>query len=76
MGGSYSERERYEICSRICNQKTEGKEPLGGPSRRWEYSIKMALGETWRDDVDWIHLARDRLQWWAVGNTAMDLLVS
>jgi hypothetical protein len=30
--------------------------------RRWEDNIKMPLKERGCDDVDWIHLAQDRMQ--------------
>jgi hypothetical protein len=35
----------------------------------------MDLKEIGRDDVDWIHLAQDRVQWLAFVNTVMNLLV-
>jgi hypothetical protein len=36
--------------------------------------IRMNLREIEWDAVDWIHLAEDRDQWWAVVNTVMTLL--
>jgi hypothetical protein len=33
----------------------------------------MNLKETGCEDVNWIHLAQDRDQWWAVVNTAMNI---
>jgi hypothetical protein len=33
-------------------RKTEGKRPLGRPSRRWENNIRMDLRETAWEDVD------------------------
>jgi len=41
--------------------KPEGKRPLGRPSRRCEGYIKMDLGETECEGVEWIHLAQDRV---------------
>jgi hypothetical protein len=35
----------------------------------------MDLREILREDVDWIHLARDRDQWRAVVNTVVNLRV-
>jgi hypothetical protein len=35
----------------------------------------MYLMEVGREDVDRIHLAQDRDQWWAIVNTAMNLRV-
>ena len=37
--------------------KTEGKRPLGRPSRRWEDNIKMDLQEVGYGVMDWIDLA-------------------
>jgi hypothetical protein len=35
----------------------------------------MDLRETGWEGVDWMHLAQDRDQWWAVLNTVMNLQV-
>jgi len=35
--------------------KPEGKRPLYGPRYRWEDSIRMYLGKTGKENVDWIH---------------------
>jgi hypothetical protein len=35
----------------------------------------MDFRETGWEDVDWIHLAQDRDQWWAGVNTVMNLRV-
>jgi hypothetical protein len=56
-------------------RRPEGKRPLGRPRRRWEDNIKMDLREIGIDGVNWIQLARDRVQWRACGNTAMNLRV-
>jgi hypothetical protein len=55
--------------------KPEGKRPLGRPRRRWEDWMRMDLGEIEWGCVEWIHLAQDRDQWWAVVNTVMNLQV-
>jgi len=49
--------------------KPTGKRPLGKPRRRWEDNIRIDLREIGWEGVDWIHLAQDRDQWWAVVNT-------
>jgi hypothetical protein len=40
--------------------KPEGKRPLGIPRHRWENNNITNLREEWWEDVDWIHLAKDR----------------
>jgi hypothetical protein len=47
----------------------------------WEYPdvdrriiLEWILGKQW-EGVDWIHLAHDRDQWWALMNTVMILRV-
>jgi hypothetical protein len=49
--------------------RSEENGPLRGPKCRWEANIKMNLKEIgWIKGMDWIHLAEDRDQWWAVVN--------
>jgi hypothetical protein len=38
-------------------------------------NIEMDLGDIGRDGRDWIELAQDRDQWWALVNTVMNLRV-
>jgi hypothetical protein len=40
--------------------KPEGKRLLERLRRTWEDGIKMNLGDTGWDRMDWIHLAQDR----------------
>jgi hypothetical protein len=40
--------------------KSEGKEQLGRPRRRWENTIRMDHREIVWEVVDWSHLAEDR----------------
>jgi hypothetical protein len=47
-------------------RKPEGKRQLGRPRRRWEGNIRMDLTEMAWEGVDWIRLAQNRNQWWAV----------
>jgi hypothetical protein len=57
---------------RILVGNPEGRTSLGRPRRRWVDNIKMDLREVgW----DWIDLAQDRDQWWALVNTVMNLRV-
>jgi hypothetical protein len=55
--------------------KPEGKRPLGRPRRRWVDNIKMDLREIGWDSREWIELAQDRDQRWALVNTVMNLQV-
>jgi hypothetical protein len=55
--------------------KNEEKIPLGRPRRRWEDDIRMNLREVGWEVVDWMLMAQDRDQWWAVVNTIMNLRV-
>jgi hypothetical protein len=57
---------------RILVGKPEGKRPLGRPRRKWVDNIKIDLREIRWDGMDWIDLAQDRDQWWALVNTAMN----
>jgi len=56
--------------------KPEGKRPLRRPRQRWEDDIRMDPKEIEWECVDWILLAQDRDQWWALVNMVMNLWVS
>jgi hypothetical protein len=56
--------------------KLEGKRPLGRHKRRWEDNFRIDHREIGWEFVDWMHLAQDRDQWWAVVTTEMNLRVS
>jgi hypothetical protein len=51
----------------------EGKRPLERPRRRWEDGIRMDLREIGLGGVDWIRLAQDRDQRWAVVSAVMNI---
>jgi hypothetical protein len=55
--------------------KLEGKRPLARPRHRWKDGIRMDLREIGLGGVDWIRLAQDRDQWWAVVSAVMNLRV-
>jgi hypothetical protein len=44
---------------------------MGGPRFR-QNNTKMDLKEIWCEDLYWIHLAQDRIQWWVLVNTIMN----
>jgi hypothetical protein len=48
---------------------------LGRPRHRWEDNIKMDLWEIGINGANWIHLALNRVQWWACVNMVMNLWV-
>jgi hypothetical protein len=54
----------------------ERKRPLGRSRHRWENNIEMDLREIRWSGMDWIYLAQDRDQWWALVNKIMNLLVA
>jgi hypothetical protein len=43
----------------FCQEKLEGKKPLGTSGRRWEDNIKMDLKEVGWAGVEWIHMGHD-----------------
>jgi hypothetical protein len=43
------------------------------PRLRREDNIRMDLREIVWEGVDWIHLAQNRVQWWALVNMVMNL---
>jgi hypothetical protein len=60
---------------RVLMGKPEGKRPLGRPRHRWEDGIRMYLKEIGWVNVDWIQLAQDRDQWWALVNAVKNVQV-
>jgi hypothetical protein len=72
--GSCSSRRRDEKCIKMF-YKSEGKRPLGKHRGRWWDNTKMDLTEIGWESVDWMYLAQDRDQWWAVVNTVINLRV-
>jgi hypothetical protein len=60
---------------RVLAGSPEKKGPVGRPRRWWEDNIKMNLMEIGIDVVNWIRLARDKVQWRAFVNTVMNLRV-
>ena len=60
---------------RISVGNPEGKRQLDIPKRRWVDSIQIELRGTGWGGMDWIDLAQDRDQWWALVNMAVNLRV-
>jgi hypothetical protein len=53
----------------------EGKRPRGRPRNRWVDNIRIDLGEIVSENVDWIRLIQNRVQWRGIVNTVMNLRV-
>jgi hypothetical protein len=53
--------------------RSEGRRPLGRPSRRWKDYIKMHLKEVGWEGMDWIDMAQDTDRWRALVNAVMNL---
>jgi hypothetical protein len=68
------ERDKKNVNSLV--GKPEGKRSHGRTKRRWEDNIRIDLREIGWESLDWIHLAQDRNQRWALVNTVMNLRVS
>jgi hypothetical protein len=60
---------------KIYVEKSEGKRPLHRPRHRWEDNVKMSLKGIGCEDMDCIQVAKDRVQWWALVNMVLNLLV-
>jgi hypothetical protein len=52
--------------------KPTWKRQIGRPRRRWEDNIRTYLREIGWDYVDYIHVAHDRDQWWALVSTVIN----
>jgi hypothetical protein len=55
--------------------KSEGKGPLGRLRRRVDDGITLGLKGVVLGNVEWIHLAQDRVKWQALVNTVMNFRV-
>jgi hypothetical protein len=51
---------------KIWLESLKGKRPLRRPTCRWEDNIKMDIKDMGWESVNWINLAQDRDQWWAL----------
>jgi hypothetical protein len=54
---------------------SKGKRQLGRLRCRWEDNIKMDLREIGINGVNWIQLAKNRVQWWAFVSKVINLWV-
>jgi hypothetical protein len=73
MGGACSAYVGERGLHRLLVGKTDGKTPLGRPSRRWEDNIKMNQKEIGGGRGDWMALAQDRDRWRALVSTVKNL---
>jgi hypothetical protein len=60
---------------KILVEKPEEKRQLRRPRSRWEDNIRLDLIDVVLEGVNWIHLALNRDQFWAVVNAVMNLQI-
>jgi hypothetical protein len=72
--GHVARRGRGEVY-RVLVGKSEGRRPMGRPSRRWEDNIRIDLWEVGCGCVNWMELAQDRDRWRALVSAVMNLRV-
>jgi hypothetical protein len=53
-------------------RKTEENIPLGRQRHRWEESINMTFKKIQCEDMQWINLAQDSIQRWALVNALIN----
>jgi len=70
MDETCSTHGRNNKCIQKFWRRPKGNIPLGS-TRRWEDITKMCIKEIWREGVDWIKLAQDKIQWGVLMNTVM-----
>jgi hypothetical protein len=58
---------------RVLVGKPEGRRPVERLRSRWEDGIRMDLGGTGWENVEWIHLDQDTRRWRAVVYAVMNL---
>jgi hypothetical protein len=51
--------------------KFVGRRPLGRSRCRWEYNVRMDVGETLYEDVNWTEMYQDRIKLLAYLNLVM-----
>jgi hypothetical protein len=66
---------RWVSSCRLLVGKSEGKRLLGEAGCRWEDNSEIEIKEIEWEDVDWIHLAQDTVQWCGLVNVVMNLRV-
>jgi hypothetical protein len=75
VGGTCSTYGEESKVYKVLVGKPEGKRPLGRPRRGCEYGIRIDLGKSGWGGVEWIQLAQNRHQWWAVVSVVVNLRV-
>jgi hypothetical protein len=73
LEGNVARTREKRSAHRVLVGRPEGKKELRKPRRKWEDTIKIDFRETGWVVMDWIHLAEERNQWWALVDTVMKL---
>jgi hypothetical protein len=60
---------------KILVEMLEGRRPPGAPRYRWEDNMKFDLQVIGCEIVNWIFVALDKVEWWALLNRVMNLQV-
>jgi hypothetical protein len=63
------------MCTKFWLENLKGKDCLEDPGVDGRIILEWILEREIGWEVDWIHLAQGRNQWWAVFNTVMNLQV-
>jgi hypothetical protein len=53
--------------------KPLGKLPPGRPIKRWDVNMKIDITVIGCEDVKWMELAQERVQWWALVLAVLNL---
>jgi len=77
MGGDCSMhwRDLYIYIHKFVVGTPEEKRPLGRLSRRWEDNFELNRKEMVCEDISWINLAQDRVQWRSLSHTTLNFWV-
>ena len=73
--GHLARMEEGSRAFKILTGKPTGNRPFGRPRCRWKYNIRMDLKDIGINTRNWVDSARDRNNWRALVNAALNLRV-